>query len=130
MIDVVKIVIIGLVGTFLAITVKEERPEIAIGVSLSCGVIILAICIQPFYSIIGSFEALCNKTGIDFVYFTTILKIIGISYIAQLAAQTAEDSGQKSIATKIDFAGKIAIIVLAIPILQGIIDLLMELANT
>jgi len=129
MIDIVKIVIIGLIGTFLAITVKNERPEIAIGVSLATGVIILAICIQPFYNIIGNLQALCTKTGIDFVYFETILKIIGISYMAQLASQTAEDSGQKSIATKIDFGGKVAIIVLAIPILQGIIGLLMELTN-
>ena len=129
MINIIKVVIIGLIGTFLTITVKKERPEIALAVSLTTGIIILAICIVPFFDIIENFRSLASKAGIDYLFLETILKIIGISYISQLASQTAEDSGQTGIATKIDFAGKIAIIILAIPILQSILNLLMELVN-
>jgi len=129
MIDVAKIIIIGLVGAFLAITVKEQKPEFALGISLVTGLIILIICLSPIYNVIEALKQICERTSIDIYFFTTILKIIGISYMTQLASQTAEDGGQKTIATKIDFAGKIAIIILSIPILQSIIDILLELVN-
>ena len=129
MLEISKIVIIGLIGAFLAATVKDQKPEFAIAISLITGLIILVKCLSPIFNIIESLRAICSRTNIDIAFFETILKIIGVSYMTQLACQTAEDSGQKAIATKIDFAGKIAIIILSIPILQSIIDILLELVN-
>jgi len=129
MIDVVKIIIIGVVGAFLAITVKDTKPEFAIAIALVTGIIILMMCLEPIFGLITSLKNICERTGIDLTFFEIILKIIGVSYMTQLASAACEDSGQKSIGTKIDFAGKIAIIVLAVPILQQIIDLLLNLVN-
>jgi len=129
MIDVVKIIIIGIIGAFLAITVKDTKPEFAIAIALVTGLIILTMCLEPVFGVIDALKNLCDRTGIDFSFFTIILKIIGVSYMTQLAASTCEDGGQKAIASKIDFAGKVAIIVLAVPILQQIIDLMLSLIN-
>jgi stage III sporulation protein AD len=56
-----------------------------------------------------------------------VLKIIGIAYIAEFGAQIVRDAGQESIASKIELAGKVLILVLAIPIISIIIETVMKL---
>lgn len=71
-------------------------------------------------------ETIAKKANINMVYLQTILKIIGIAYIAEFGAQIAKDAGQATIAAKIELAGKILIIVLAIPILTALIELILS----
>ncbi|MNJ03061.1 Stage III sporulation protein AC/AD protein family protein [compost metagenome] len=61
------------------------------------------------------------------IYLKTVLKIIGIAYIAEFGAQIVRDAGQESIASKIELAGKVLILVLAIPIISIIIETVMKL---
>src|SRR5690625_7073781 len=58
-------------------------------------------------------ESLGEKANIDDVYLQTILKIIGIAYIAELGASITRDAGLGSVAAKIELSGKIFILVLA-----------------
>ncbi|EGL16712.1 stage III sporulation protein AD [Paenibacillus sp. HGF7] len=61
------------------------------------------------------------------VFLKTILKIIGIAYIAEFGAQIVRDAGQESIASKIELSGKILIMVMAIPIITVIIETVIKL---
>lgn len=72
-------------------------------------------------------EDLAERANINQVYLQTILKIIGIAYIAEFGAQIAKDAGQGSLAGKIELAGKILIIVMAIPIITVIIETIIQL---
>lgn len=129
MIDIVRIISVGLIGTFLAITLKQQRPEISIAIALATGAAIFFISFQPLFQIVDMLREFSNRAGIDHVFFTIILRIIGISYLTQLASSVATDSGQTAIAAKIDFAGKMCIVVLSIPILKGIFDLLIGMVT-
>ncbi|MNN95632.1 Stage III sporulation protein AC/AD protein family protein [compost metagenome] len=72
-------------------------------------------------------EQLADRSGVNHVFFTTILKIIGVAYIAEFGAQIVRDAGQDSIASKIELTGKILIMVMAIPIVSVIIDTVLKL---
>ncbi len=67
-------------------------------------------------------EELADNANINLVYVQTILKIIGIAYIAEFGAQIAKDAGQGAIASKIELAGKVLIMIMAIPIISVIIE--------
>jgi len=60
--------------------------------------------------------------NVNMVYLETILKIIGIAYIAEFGAQISRDAGQGTIASKIELGGKIIILAMALPILTAIIE--------
>lgn len=75
-------------------------------------------------------EKLAMQANIDMIYLETILKIIGIAYIAEFGAQITKDAGQNSIAAKIELAGKILIMVMAIPIIGAIIETVIHLLPT
>ena len=67
-----------------------------------------------------------QKVNIDLVYFSTLLKIIGIAYIAEFGAEVCRDAGEGAIASKVELAGKVIIIILAVPIITSLLDLIIS----
>ncbi len=72
-------------------------------------------------------EKIAINAKVNLIYVETILKIIGIAYIAEFAAQITKDAGQGAIASKIELAGKILILAMAIPILTVMIETIIKL---
>lgn len=125
--EITKIIIIGLLATIIATLLKNEKPEIAIQLSLACGIIIFLFMLSKLTTVIEAMQLLAIKTNIDVVYLNTVLKIIGIAYLASFGVEICNDAGQSSIGSKIEFAGKIIIIVLAIPILMAVMDMIIKI---
>ena len=125
--DIMKIVGIGIIATFLAVILREQKPEIALQVSIVTGLIIFVFVITKLNSVITVLKYFASKTNIDLLYFTTILKVIAIAYITEFGAQVCKDAGEGSIASKIEFGGKVLIMIMAIPILAALMDIITKL---
>ncbi|RXI99508.1 stage III sporulation protein AD [Anaerobacillus alkaliphilus] len=120
--EIIQIVGLGLITTFLALVVKEQKPIFAFLLTVFVGVLIFIFLIDQIYMIITMLQKIAVNANINMVYVQTILKIIGIAYIAEFGAQIAKDAGQGAIASKIELAGKVFILVMAIPIITAIIE--------
>lgn len=118
---------IGLIATFLILILKEQIPSLAFAITLVVGAIIFIFLIDQIQEIFQLLKKLASDANINIVYVETILKIIGIAYIAEFGAQITRDAGQSAIAAKIELAGKITIISIAIPILKVIIETVLRL---
>lgn len=121
---------IGLIATFLILILKEQKPAFAFSVTVIVGAVIFIFLIDQIQEIFQLLNKLAVDANINIVYVETILKIIGIAYIAEFGAQITKDAGQGAIASKIELAGKIIIIGLAIPILKVIIETVLSLLPT
>jgi stage III sporulation protein AD len=86
--------------------------------------------VDKISEIIGMVEVLSRQAGVNVIYVETILKIIGIAYIAEFGAQITKDAGQGSIASKIELGGKILILSMAIPILTVVIETIISMLPT
>ena len=60
-------------------------------------------------------------------FLATILKILGVAYLGEFAAAICQDAGEQAVARKVEFAAKIIIAVLALPIMIAILESLMQL---
>lgn len=125
--EIVQIVALGLIVTVLALILKEQKPMFAFLLITFTGVVIFLFLLGKITTVIQMLEQLADRSQVNHVFFVTILKIIGIAYIAEFGAQVVRDAGQESIASKIELAGKILIMVMAIPIITVIIDTVMKL---
>ncbi|MBD8497741.1 MULTISPECIES: stage III sporulation protein AD [Paenibacillus] len=125
--EIVQIVGLGLIAAILVLVVKEQKPMFAFLISAFAGIVIFLFLIGKIETVIEVLDSLAERSGIEPVYVKTILKIIGIAYIAEFGAQVVRDAGQDGIATKIELAGKVLIIVMAIPIISVIIETVMKL---
>lgn len=91
------------------------------------GAAIFLFLVDQIYQIIAMIQKLAANARVNVVYVETILKIIGIAYIAEFAAQITKDAGQGAIASKIELGGKILILAMAIPILTVMIETIIRL---
>lgn len=122
----IQIVGVGLVATVLIIILRRQKPEIAVQVSIMTGVVIFMLLASKLSAVIDLLEDYADKAQIKPIYFTTVLKITGIAYIAEFGAEICRDAGEGSIASKIELAGKVIIVVLAAPIITSLLDLIIE----
>lgn len=125
--EIVQIVGLALIATVLILVVKEQKPMFAFLLTVFTGVFIFLFLIGKIDSIIRVLEDLATRSGINMIFLKTILKMIGIAYIAEFGAQIMRDAGQDSIASKIELAGKILIMMMAVPIISVIIETVMKL---
>src|SRR5699024_6163464 len=105
------------ISTFLALVLKEQKPVFAFLLIVMTGVMIFLLLIGQIEKILDMLKQLAVNSGLNMIYVETILKIIGIAYITEFGAQITRDAGQSSIASKIELAGKVFILLMAIPII-------------
>jgi stage III sporulation protein AD len=126
-VEIVQIVGLGIFATILILIIKEQKPMFAFLIMAFTGITIFLFLIGKISMVIQVLEDLASKASIDMIFLKTILKIIGIAYIAEFGAQIVRDAGQESIASKIELSGKILIMVMAIPIVSVIIETVVKL---
>lgn len=125
--EIFQIAGLGIVATVLIIILRSFRPEFAIYISIVTGIIIFSIIIHHLVYVIDILRDLSLKANLEITFFTIILKIIGTAYIVEFSSQICRDAGESSIAMKIELAGKVVIMVLAIPILLALMDLVTKI---
>jgi stage III sporulation protein AD len=125
--EIIQIVGLGLIVTILTLIIKEQKPMFAFLLAAFTGIMIFLFLIGKISTVIQVLQDLAQKSSINMVFLKTILKIIGVAYIAEFGAQIVRDAGQESIASKIELSGKVLIMVMAIPIITVIIETVVKL---
>lgn len=124
--NIIQIVSLALVATFLIIILKQYKPEFAILVSLLACVFIILFAFKKVQVIINLLNDLIVASGINKTFFEILIKITGIAYIVELASSLCADAGEKAIASKIEFAGKVLIVTMSVPIITTLVETITE----
>lgn len=127
--EIFKIAAIGLLTALSAALVRDSRSDVAFAVVVASGAIMLTMLVDYFTGIFAFFDELVNKTGVDRGVIKTLFKIVGIGYVAELAAGICEESGAKSVGDKIVLGGKLIIFTLTVPILRFLLDIIGSLMS-
>ncbi|MBP2652998.1 MAG: stage sporulation protein [Firmicutes bacterium] len=125
--EIVQIVGLGFIVTLLILIIRTQKPEFAVQLSLALATIIFLLVLGKINLVIGLIRDLADKANVSQMYLNTILKIIGIAYITEFGAQVCRDAGEGAVAGKIEFAGKVLVMVLAIPIIALVLETIVKL---
>lgn len=127
--EIVKIVGIGLLAGMLINLLRQQKPELAMQLSIATGAMIFLLMIGKVMAVVDVLQTLGAKSSIEQAHMGTVLKIIGIAYIADFGSQVLQDAGEKSVANKLEMAGKILIMLLAVPIIIAIMETVLKLMD-
>ena len=124
--DILRISVLGIAGVLLAVLLQKEKSEYSMFISM-------AVCICIFIYIIGKVETVIDFAkkmqsfaAVDQTYITLILKMVGITYVAEFAMNICKDAGYQMIGTQIDLFCKLSVMVLSMPVLLAILDTISE----
>ncbi|MDT8901061.1 stage III sporulation protein AD [Anaeroselena agilis] len=125
--EIIQIVGLGFIVTLLILIIRGQRPEIAVQISITLATVIFLLVLAKIEVVLNLFRDLADKASVSQMYLNTILKIIGIAYITEFGAQVCRDAGEGAVAGKIEFAGKVLVMVLAVPIIALVLETIVRL---
>ncbi len=127
--EVVQVVGLALVAVTLLAVIRPQRPELAVLLSLAAGAALLALVLARVGAVLDLLRQVALKANVNFQYLTLVLKIIGVAYLAELGAQVARDAGEGAVAAKVELAGKVIILALAVPIFAAVMELMLKMLS-
>lgn len=125
--QLLQLVGIAFITAIAAILLKGTKPELSLLITVSGGIILLLVGFDMLKGSLTIFHEITALTGIDASFVKILLKMVGIGYLVEFAAGTLTDFGQGALADKLVFVGKIAVLLLAIPILESVLGLIVRL---
>lgn len=127
--DIFKIVGVGILGVITAGFIKSAKSEFSVFVVLATGLVILIMIAKGMSEVLMKFSEIVAKTGIPSALYGAILKIVGVGYLTEFSAGICEDYGAgRSVGKKLQLSGKIAIFILAFPVIEAFINVVEKLA--
>ncbi|MCL2528130.1 MAG: stage III sporulation AC/AD family protein [Defluviitaleaceae bacterium] len=116
-----QIVATGVISAILAITIKQQSPEIALVITIAASILIFIMILPMLTQAIGVLTNVGAMLDGGAQYVSLALRVIGVAYMAELGASVCTDAGESAIAAKIDLGGRVIIMVLAMPVVVDIV---------
>lgn len=118
----ITVAVVGVVAVLLAVQVKALKPEYGIYMSL-------AVCLVLFSAIGGRLELIVEELNqiqsyvkLDAGYLGVLMKMAGITYIAELASDLCKDAGYQAVAGQIELFGKLALLSASMPVILALLE--------
>lgn len=118
----VRIAMLGIAGILLALQLKALKPEYALYLCLGISLLIFLSVTEQLQIIMEGLKTIQNCLPLHVGYIQTLLKIVGITYIAEFASDLCKDAGYQTVAGQIQMFGKLSVLAVSVPILTALLD--------
>ena len=125
--NILSIIGIGLVAAMLALVLRQARPEFAMLVSLAASVVILLLVCRDIVPVIDQIQAMLDASSMPREYVSVLFRALGICFLTQVACDTCKDAGEGAIASKVEMAGKVLVLVTSLPLFQQVLSIVYSL---
>ena len=124
--NMVQVGLIGIAGVILALQIKKEKAEIGIYLCIATSLLIFFAMFQHIETLIKMAREVEGMLNMDVAYIGTLMKMIGITYLAEFSSGICKDAGYQTIAAQVEMFGKLTILVLSLPILLTLLKTIQE----
>ncbi|HHY52042.1 MAG TPA: stage III sporulation protein AD [Clostridiales bacterium] len=114
---------VGLVAMIMAVTLRQYRPEFALLVSLVAGVVILIGVVRGILPVVEQVQTIFQSTQMPAAYLQVLFKALGICFLTQIACDACRDAGEGAIGAKVELAGKVAVLVISLPLFVQVLTI-------
>lgn len=125
--NILTIIGIGLVAAIMCLVLRQYRPEYAMLLSLATGVFIFLALLSDITEITSGIQNLLGETPMPTAYMGILLKALGICFLTQIACDACKDAGESAISSKIEIAGKVAVLLISLPLFEQVLSIVSSL---
>ena len=119
--DIFAICGTGVCALFAVLTVREVRKDWIPYLLLAASLLLCALTlpgVSETASFIRELDALVDSDGANAGLTGVILRALGVTWLTAAAAELCRSSGETSLASWIEMAGRVELVVLSIPLLR------------
>ena len=121
---IIQAAVLGITEVALAVQLKPLRQEYSVYLILAAGLVIGFLSISRLELILDTVRAIGSQIRVKNIYLGTLLKMVGITYIAEFASGICRDAGFSALGTQVEMFGKLSILAVSAPVLQALLETL------
>ena len=127
--NIIAIGIVGITAVLLAIQMKGIRAEYGTCLAIAAGCLISFYAVGKMKSIFDAMERIQSMIQIHGVYLSTLMKMAGITYVAEFSSGICRDAGYGAIGNQIEVFGRLTILAVSMPIVLALMEVLQGFAS-
>ncbi|MBE6111543.1 MAG: stage III sporulation protein AD [Peptococcaceae bacterium] len=112
----------GFLVLVLWLVLQQYKSSVSVFVVTAFGAIVFLNIAGQLQNVLQTLMRLSEQAGVNVIYLTTVFKIIGIAWLTEFFCQVCRDAGSSALAVKVEFAAKVAILLLAFPVLTAVLE--------
>ena len=120
----IQIALFGVVGTLLALQFKSGKSEYGIYVSLAVSLFLFLCMLSRLEIFVQTVKKIADYIKLDAGQMSILLKMAGVTYVAEFASGICKDAGYQNIAVQIEIFTKLTILAIGMPVLLALLELL------
>lgn len=117
-----QIALLGVVTVLLALQFRTQKPEYEIIICICGGILILFFVAGKLGGILQGVRRIQAAVGLNEAYYQILIKIIGITYLSEIAADICRETGHASVGSFVELAGKLSIMAISMPVILALLD--------
>ena len=121
---IIQAAVLGITAVALAVQLKPLRQEYSVYLILAAGLVIGFLSISRLELILDTVRAIGSQIRVKNIYLGTLLKMVGITYIAEFASGICRDAGFSALGTQVEMFGKLSILAVSAPVLKALLETL------
>jgi len=122
--EILNIIALCMVSIFVVSILKRTQKEIGLAVAVIVGILIFLMLIDKLVYVVEKIVEMSNRVSFASGYVKTLIKMTGIALVSEYTASVCKDSGESAIAEKVEFAAKVIIFFLSLPLIMSLFDLI------
>ena len=120
----IQIALLGVVGTLLALQFKSGKSEYGIYVSLAVSLFLFLCMLSRLEIFVRTVKKIADYIKLDAGQMSILLKMAGVTYVAEFASGICKDAGYQNIAVQIEIFTKLTILAIGMPVLLALLELI------
>ena len=125
--EITALIVLCIITALLALSLRGQRPEFAMLLSLGCGIFVLLNLLGQMKGILSGLERVMAGLSGQSDLTGIIMKALGICIVAELGSQCCRDAGEAAIAAKVELAAKTALVLMCMPVFTQLLETAGEL---
>ena len=107
---------VALLGTAAALLLRRQNGEYAMAVRLAAVILLGLFLLQAIQPALQQISSLLSLSGIEGDYADILLRALGTAFFTQFAADACQDAGEGALKNQVELIGRVAILLLALPL--------------
>lgn len=124
MTEVLKIIGVAFITAIASVLLRSTKPEISFAVTVTGIIVILLFIVDSLQNTLSVFTAIAQVTGVENGLVKTLLKIVGVGYLTEFGAGILTDFGSAAVADKVLLGGKVIIVFMSLPVIEGLLKMI------
>ena len=124
---VTQVTALCVVAALLTLVLRRGSPELGLLLPIAAVAVVLLFFVEPIGDVLNFLDELAARSGVSESLFVPLYKTLGIALVVKVGGSLCRDAGESALASVVETAGAVCALLVALPLLQAVLSLLMEL---